>query len=65
MERQLIFYKTKLGESVDGEDYDVDVYKEAQMELEGLSDEEKKSLISRRESTRDKLTSLLGSVSHY
>ena len=64
VERQLICYKIKLGDSVGDEDYDVDVYNEGQKELEGLSDEGKKSLISRWESTRDKLTSLLSSLYH-
>ena len=65
VEQQLICYKIKLGDSVDDEAYDVDVYNEGQKELEGLSDDGKKSLISRWESTRDKLTSLLGSLYHY
>ena len=65
LEQQITVYKTKLGESIDDADYDVNVYNEGQKELEGLSDDEKRSLISRWESTRDKLTSLLGSLYHY
>ena len=65
VEKQMIIYKTKLGERVDNEDYDVDVYNDGQRELGGLSDEESKSLISQWESTRDKLTKLLGSPYHY
>ena len=42
VELQLICYKIKLVDSVDDEDYDVDVYDEDQKELESLSDEGKK-----------------------
>ena len=65
VEEQIVIYKIKLGENVDGEDYDADVYNEGQKELEGLGDDERRSLISQWESTRDKLTRLLGSLYHY
>ena len=65
VESQLITYKIKLGDRVDDEDYDADVYNEGQKELEGLSEKEKMFLISRWESTRDKLAGLQGSLNHY